>query len=228
MELRQYWRIVRRRIWIPLVLVLVVAGISVFTAKTPTPSYTASLRFVVSVEPERVEGQFNYDGYYAGVSSEFIADDLSEIVRSQAFTEDVNRRLSQMGSALQIAPGALSGATFADKHHRILQITITWPNPDELQELGEAIAQAVKEDSPKYIKQFSTFGSVITIIDRPTVATQIPPSLTQKLDLPLRLILALLAGIGLTFLLHYLDASVQNAEELEALGIPVLAEIPKK
>ncbi len=228
MELRQYWRIVRRRIWIPIVLVLVVAGISVFTAKAPTPSYTASLRFVVSVKPERAEGQFNYDGYYAGVSSEFIADDLSEIVRSQAFTEDVNRHLSQMGSALQIAPGALNGITFADKHHRILQINITWSNPDELQELGEAIIQAVEEDSPKYLQQFSTFGSVITVIDRPLNAAPVAPSLTQKLDWPIRLILALLAGIGLTFLLHYLDTSVQSAEELEALGISVLAEIPKK
>ncbi|OQY32461.1 MAG: hypothetical protein B6243_07400 [Anaerolineaceae bacterium 4572_5.2] len=227
MELRQYWRIIKQRIWIPLVLALVVAGISVFTAKTPAPSYTASLRFVVSVEPERVEGQFNYDGYYAGISSEFIADDLSEIVRSQAFTEDVNRHLNQTGSALQIAPGALSGITFADKHHRILQINITWPNPNELQELGEAIAQAVEEDSAKYLKQFSAFGSVITIIDRPLGAAQIPPSLTQKLDLPLRLILALLAGIGLTFLLHYLDTSVRSAKELEELGIVVLAEIPK-
>jgi capsular polysaccharide biosynthesis protein len=54
----------------------------------------------------------------------------------------------------------------------------------------------------------------------------VPPSLTQRLDLPVRLLLALVAGVALAFLLDYLDNSVRGREELESLGIAVLAEIP--
>ena len=55
-----------------------------------------------------------------------------------------------------------------------------------------------------------------------------PASLTARFDLPLRLELALLAGIALTFLLDYLDLTVRNRAELEALGLPVLGEIPTR
>jgi capsular polysaccharide biosynthesis protein len=46
--------------------------------------------------------------------------------------------------------------------------------------------------------------------------------------LPVRLLLALAAGIALVFLLDYLDDSVRGRSELEAMGIAVLAEVPKK
>jgi len=228
MELRAYGRILRRRIWIPAALLIVTAAVSLLTAKPAPPRYTASLRFVVGVKPERVPDQFNYDGYYAGIASEFIADDLSVIVSSQAFAEDVNRHLAEMGSAVQIPPQLLSGITFGDKQHRILQVTITWDNPAQLQDIGEAITRAVEEDSPKYLAQLGSYDGLITVIDRPLSPAPVPPSLTQRLDLPVRLILALLAGVGLVFLLHYLDTSVQTAAELEAVGLPVLAQIPRR
>jgi capsular polysaccharide biosynthesis protein len=185
------------------------------------------MRFVVGIQPEQVSGQFNYDGYYAGISSEFVADDLSVIVNSQAFAEDVNRHLQEMGSPVQIPPGRISGLTFADKQHRILQVTITWKNEAELRDIGQAILLTIEEDSPRYLTQLGALGGLITVIDRPLNPTRVPLSLTQQLDLPVRLILAFIAGVGLVFLLHYLDTSVRNAEELEALGIVVLAEIPR-
>ncbi len=227
MELRQYWHILWQRAWIPVLLVVVVAAVSAFTTKTPPPSYTASMRFVVGVKPEQVPDQFNYDGYYAGVSSEFVADDLSVVVSSQEFAADVNRHLAEMGSGLQIPPNVLSGLTFADKQHRILQVTITWGNPDELQQIGQALVQAIQKDSPKYLAQLGTQGGQVVVIDRPLTPVPVPPSLSRKLDGPVRLLLALVAGVGLVFLLHYLDTSVQSAAELESLGIPVLAKIPR-
>ncbi|MFQ5577461.1 MAG: hypothetical protein ACE5G8_10800 [Anaerolineae bacterium] len=228
MELRQYGRIIWRRAWIPVLLVAVVAGVSLLTTRTPPPVYTAWLRFVVGVQPERVPGQFNYDGYYAGISSEFVADDLSVIVGSRAFAEDVNRHLAQMGSAVQISPGVISGLTFAEKQHRILKVTLTWNDPAQLQEIGRAVALTVQEDAPKYLGQLGSFGSLITVVDPLSPPAPVPPSLTRRLDLPVRLLLALVAGIGLAFLLHYLDTSIGDAAELEALGVTVLAKIPRR
>jgi capsular polysaccharide biosynthesis protein len=228
MELRQYWRIIRKRIWIPILLFVIVAGLSLITTRPTSPVYTASLRFIIGVEPERLPDQFNYDGYYAGVSSEFIADDLSAIIGSQAFIEDINRHLVENGSAVRLSPGAVSGLTFGDRQHRVLQVTLTWPDAVQLQEIGQALVQAIEVDSPKYIAQFTTYDSQIVVLDRPLTPVPIPPSLTRRLDLPLRLILALIAGLALTFLLDYLDTSVRDGDELENMGISVLAELPKQ
>lgn len=232
MELRQYWHIIWRRIWIPVLLVGIVAGVSLLTAKTPLPMYTSSLRFTVGVTSQAgqaaLEGRVNEETFHAWVASEYLADDLSVVVGSQKFAADINRHLAEMGSSVQIFPGAISGITVAEKEHRILKLNLTWGNPDELAEIGQAAVMALKEDSPKYFAQFGTPNALITVIDEPLVSTPIPPSLTQRLDLPVRLILALVAGVGLAFLLDYLDTSVRGAPELERMGIPVLAEVPKQ
>ncbi|HUW08446.1 MAG TPA: hypothetical protein VM537_01895, partial [Anaerolineae bacterium] len=54
------------------------------------------------------------------------------------------------------------------------------------------------------------------------------PGLRERLDLPLRLILALLAGLGLSFLWHYLDTRVRERTDLEEMGLSVLGEIPRR
>jgi capsular polysaccharide biosynthesis protein len=78
------------------------------------------------------------------------------------------------------------------------------------------------------VTQLGTPGGLIAAIDAPTPPAAIPPSLTQRLDLPVRLLLALVAGLALAFLLEYLDDNVRDRAELEALGVTVLAEVPKK
>ncbi len=207
-------------------LVLLVGGVSLATHKTPPPSYNISLRFVVGVTPESTPDQFDYDGYYAGLASEYVADDLSVIVGSQAFTDDVNRHLEENGNALRIPAGALAGMTFAGKQHRILQVSLTWGNPDELQAIGTAVLKTIETDSLKYLTQLGSDGGRISVIDRPLTPAQIPPSLTSRLDLPIRIVLALLAGIALVFLLYYLDTRIRTKEDVEALGVAVLAQLP--
>jgi capsular polysaccharide biosynthesis protein len=54
-----------------------------------------------------------------------------------------------------------------------------------------------------------------------------PPSLSSQLNLPLRLGLALAAGLALAFLVDYLDPTVRSRAELEGMGLGVLGEIPK-
>ena len=228
MELKKYWHIVWKRIWIPVLLVVVVGVVSWLTLQTPSPSYSTSMRFTVGVKPQEIADQYNYDSYYAWLSSEYLADDMTAIVSSQAFAGDVNRRLAEMGKSVQIPPGSIGGVTVAEKQHRILRLNMNWGNAAELADIAQAVAVVMEEDSPKYMTQLGTSGALINIIDPPSSPAQNSLSLTRKLDLPVRLLLAFMAGVALAFLLDYLDASVRGREELEAMGVSVLAEIPKK
>lgn len=49
----------------------------------------------------------------------------------------------------------------------------------------------------------------------------------KKLNLMLGALIGLGLGIGLTFLLEYLDNSIKNPEELERMGFPILSTIPE-
>jgi capsular polysaccharide biosynthesis protein len=228
MELKQYWQIIWKRAWIPALLLVVVAVASLLTGQTPPPTYSTTMRFTVGVKPQELPDQYTYDSYYAWLSSEYLADDLTAVVSSQAFAADVNRRLAEMGSAVQIPPGSISGVTIAEKQHRILRLNLSWGSAAELADIAEAIVRVMEEDSPKYLTQLGTPGALINVIDEPAPPAANPASLTQRLNLPVRLLLALAAGLALTFLLDYLDDTVRGRSELEALDIPVLAEVPKR
>jgi capsular polysaccharide biosynthesis protein len=182
----------------------------------------------VGVQPQELPDQFTYDSYYAWLSSEYLVDDMTAMVSSQIFADDVNRHLQEMGSAVQIPPGSIGGVTIGGKQHRILTLTVTWGNPDELADIAQAIVHTMEQDSGHYLAQLGTGGAMIKVIDPPGPPGQNPQPLTQRLSIPVRLLLALAAGVALTFLMDYLDSSVRGRAELEALDIPVLAEVPKQ
>ncbi len=228
MELKQYAIIIWKRIWIPVALVALVGMASWLTAKTPPPTYSSGMRFTVGVRPQELPNQFSYDNYYAWLSSEYLVDDMTGLVGSQMFANDVNRHLQEMGSSVQIPPGSIGGVTIGGKQHRILSLTASWPNPTELADITQAIVTTMEKDSPTYLAQLGTTGALIRVVDTPSPPAENPRSLTQRLDLPVRLLLALVAGVALTFLLDYLDTGVRDKTELEAMGVAVLAEVPKK
>jgi capsular polysaccharide biosynthesis protein len=226
MELRSYWNIIWRRIWVVVALVLVVLFVSVILRESSPPSYQARLRFIVGVPPEPVRGDYyTYDKYYTWLASEYLADDFSEVVKSSAFAANVTARLNQEGQAIQVPGGAIQGATVSEKQHRILSMTITWGSSSELETIAQAAAQALQEDGSTYFSQLGEENAQIYLID-PPVVTQIPVSLRQRLDFPIRLLLALIAGVILAFLIDYLDNTVRTPQEVEEMGFEVLGTIP--
>lgn len=223
MELRAYWRIVYGRLWLVIGLVGMVLVASAILRTKPTPVYTASLRFIVGVSPEAVRGEYyTYDRYYNWLASEYLADDYSEVVKSAAFAADVTARLN---GEVDVPAGAIQGSTVAEKQHRILTMRITWGDEEQLRLIANAAAQTLQEESSKYFAQLGVSQAEIYLID-PPVVVPVPPGLTRRLDLPIRLFLALLAGVALTFLLDYLDDTLRDRAEVEALGLEVLVEIP--
>ena len=228
MELRQYWDILRRRWWLPVLLVALVGFFSVIQFEPwqhAPPSYSASMRMLVGVLPAAEADSTAYDPrYYAWLTSEYLVDDFTEVVHSDLFSQNVSERLSH--SDIMVPAGAIHGSAATGKQHRIITLSFTWPDEAELMEIAQASADELTENATEYFQQLGTEGAGITLLDAPVV-TVVRPSTRQRLELPLRLVLALFVGIGLVFFLDYVDASVRSQDDLEAIGFVVLGEIPK-
>ncbi len=227
MELRAYWRIIIRRWWLPVGLAVLVGLLTLATQRPwqPRPAaYQATMRFNVGLQPERIPGVYTYDRYYTMLTSEYLVDDLSEIVRSAAFTSEVSRQLASQG--IKVPPAAIGAGTQPGKLHRILTVSVTWGDEAQLRAIADAVAATLGQRSADFFGQFSAQEADIRLIDPPTVSAVARPA-REQLDIPLRVLLALAAGIGLAFLLDYLDDSVRGAEELEGMGLAVLAEVPR-
>ena len=228
MELRQYGKIVKRHLWVVILLPLV-ALIAGFLFRSPSaPLYQATMRVTIGVVPPPHTSPTGEDLYNYELASEYFADDFSEVVKSGAFAQDVSNRLRTQG--IEVQPGAIQGFTVAQKQHRILSIIISWPDQGEVSALAQATIAALEEESHKYFPQLGVAGAQLFVIDGPSIPGWTPvrlgPSLRERLDLPIRMVLGLIAGIGLAFLLDYFDDSIREAKEVEALGIPVLGRIP--
>lgn len=219
MELRRYWAVLRRYFWLITLIFLIVLGGSLLTRRPSPPRYGASMRFVVGIIPQSGGDYYEYDRYYTWLASEYMVDDMAEVVRGRAFADKVASRLS-------LPPGSLYGTIASESKHRVLTLHIHWHNPQQLQEIAGTVAELVQKPE-EFFPQLGGQEARLVLID-PPVVYPIGPSLREKLDLPLKLVLALGAGIALTFFLNYLDDTIRSGEDLEALGLKVLGEIPAR
>lgn len=199
-------------------LVGAVLVVSLITAQEPEPVYVATMRFAVGIEGSEpvnaVSGEGRSDAWLA---SEYLADDLSEILKGG----DLASRISE-----QVGFEVPTGTIFASREHRIMTVSVTWRDQVEVQSIAEAVGAAVQDGGSEYFPQLAGVEAEAVLIDGPGIG-QVGRSLSDKLDLPIRLFVALVAGVALAFLWDYLDDTVRDRSEVEALGAPVLGEIPR-
>lgn len=230
MEIRKYVAILWTRGWLVLGLPLLVLAIGLLRpAPRPNPGYVANMRFSVGVTPQAPSSSiYTYDRYYSWLTAEYLADDLTQVVRSREIADAVTAEASREGLKVDFPPEAIQGSAGAGKQHRILSVSLSWGDRDQLDVLSNALATVLSEGKSPYFEQFRQAGTPLDLhlIDPPSIS-QAGVSLRSRMETPLRLILALLAGVALAFFVEYLDDSVHGPEDLEARGLPVLGAIPR-
>jgi capsular polysaccharide biosynthesis protein len=233
MELRQIWTLLLRRWWLVLIPPLVVGAISLRNWRalvTPPVTYSTALRFTVGQPP--VEPATGFDArYYDWLTSEYVANGLEEWVRGRGYAEAVSAELAARHN-LAIAPERLQGALAADSDRSLLVLYLNWPDPAELRTIAEAAVRVLRDDNAQAFPMLGPVGAtpagaVVTPLDAVNVNAN-APALRDQLDLPLRAGLALVGGLALAFLVDYLDPSLRTRAEVEALGLGVLGEIPRR
>lgn len=223
MELKRYWRIVRRRLWIVVLLPLVVAVASVASLFLGSASYEATMRMIVSIPPEPKTGPyFGYERVYSWQSSEYLLDDFAEVIKSQAFAQDVKAELGD--DSLDVP--SFVGSQRTDKTHRILTLRIAASDPEQARRIAQAATKVIETRGKNYFAQLNQAEAQVRVIDPPTVA-QVGTGTVGYMSLGLRIALGIIAALAVVLLLHYLDDAIYETEEAERwLGVPVLGEIP--
>ncbi len=220
MELIRYWKIVSRRWWLTVGLLVVVATISALTYKRPPTMYVASFRFNVGLYPmPRSNAQYIDNPLETWQASEYFMDDLAAAVRNVEYARRVAARLGEPGVNL-------AGVIGASTEHRMLTVSISWPDPDQLARIADAAVSVLQEDAGDLVGPLGTAQPVLPLIAPPQIAP-VARGLKDKLDIPIRLGLAVIVGVAGAFLLDYLDTTIRDRAEAEALGLQVLAEIPR-
>jgi capsular polysaccharide biosynthesis protein len=222
MELRAYGAVLKRHARLIGLITLATLVISVAMALRGPSAYTASMRLAISVVPDpRVGDFFKFDSYYSVLTSEYLADDLSELLRSEAFAADVS---AEMGNTVE--PDAIVNLTRTKKTHRLLDVQVAAGNPQSALAIAEAYERVLNTKLPEYLAFLQANNGFVRIVNRPKVARTNSLPLTAA-EVGLRTMAGLLGAVGLAFLLEYVDDRLRDRRQVESfLGTTVLAEIP--
>jgi capsular polysaccharide biosynthesis protein len=229
-EVRDYWRVVWRRRYaiVPLVAVTFVASL-LFNLVLPPVYKSETTVHVAAVLPARAPGTPAYysEEYYRTIHSEYIADDLGVIVKSQDFAAKIAERVkARYGQSLEVKD-VVDSIAATKKVHRTLKITVATGNEALTRAIGEAADDVLRSEAAAYFSRGDTQTVQINVIDPPQNPTA-PGPIRRLLDVLLHTAVAGVFGIGLAFLLHYTDDRVHDVGDVtRTLSWPVLATIPR-
>lgn len=224
MELRLYMKVLLRRWWLVAAPVLVVAIYILATYAPPPPTYQVVMRFAAGTNPAGLS--VDYDRYYPWLTSEYVANGLADIARTGAFARAVAARLAASG--LDVSPGNIQAHIASDNAQSIFTIYLTWPDAGQIIAVAEAIATELSSNGAAYFPQLQGVEPAARLLDTPVPAALAPGLRTQLMGPAIKIALAFALGAALAFLWHYLDPTVHETAEVEAMGVKVLAEIPRK
>ncbi|WP_376791944.1 YveK family protein [Thermoflexus sp.] len=222
MTFEELLRILKRWGWlalIPTALGILAAG----TARPSVPVYQASIRFAVGIRSGSYR-DYDYEGYYRWLSSEYLAAAVSAWIRSRDFAERVAAELQAGG--LNLPAPMIQGALASDYQRSLLVLYITASDPETAEAIARAAAEVVRREVGQVWPQAGEGLAALTPLDVP-VASPVAPPLRSRLEGPFRAILGLLVGVTLTFIAYFMDPRIWDRKDVERLGFRVLGEIPR-
>ncbi len=225
MELRTYWRILKRRWLLILIPVIIVLGIGLLTYKPAPQAYNSGVRFIVGQEPSDGAALHDEDRYYNWLTSEYIVNGLTDWVRGGEFASAVSAYLATQG--LDIPAGAIQGGLASDNARSMLTISLTANDAAALEAMMSGVIVVLTEQNADALPQLGGDTAVLTQLDQPII-NPISAGIRSQLDLPIRILLALFVGLGLALLVEYLDPTIRDRETVKDLGLSILGEIPRK
>jgi len=230
MELRHYWDILKRSWPLVLGLPLAVLLLSVGLYFLRPPRYGITVAMLItqaqiarsSAEPMLPD----YNNNYSWLSSEFIVDDMLQIVETRAFAEDVAAVVKQQHN-LDLDPSEITAGIEAERKHRTVYLSVEAGGRDAAKWLADAAVANLQSKGLDYWNRGDTAQLNVVPLDVPPEAERVPGIVGLALDLAVRTLLALLLAIGIAFLRYYLDTTLRRRDDVEALGFDIVGAIPK-
>ncbi len=225
MELKAYLATLWRR-WYVIVLVpaIVLVGVLLQSRRT-TPTYTSTAKVTVIRSSEQPNNpNFQYDGYYQYLASEYALDDLVQVVQGNVFADDVAKNI-KADTGQDISAGEVQGAIASSRVNRILTLNVTSSSPDRAVTIASEAAKTLQQKGTDYFKTTPDVTASIQTIQQPLGAGE---NTSKRMLLYLmQIAVAIFGGILIALFIDYLDDTLHTPEAVTtALGLPVVGVIP--
>jgi capsular polysaccharide biosynthesis protein len=223
--LSTYARILLKRWWLVILPAIIVLVLALLTARPAPPvTYQVTLSFSMGIAPEPLRPDaYNYDRHYNWLASEYITQGFSLLVGKGTFAEGVTKQLAKRGVTLNTP---IAGSIRSEYRSSVMVVYVSWPTPEGAAQIAQGVVDELTTNYEPYWPQLKGATEPPARLMDPIVPVPVAPPLRDRFDLPVRVLLGLLAGAGLALAWHALDPAVRERRELERIGLNVIAEIP--
>jgi capsular polysaccharide biosynthesis protein len=219
-SLRDVFRIVWQRLWIVALVTLVCVGTALGLSLNQTPTYEASAKLLVGQEPGKDQLQGPLAGSVEGLQQ--LTMTMTEAIYSRPVAEEVIKELN-----VQETPKSFLENLTVEQVNGTQFISLSYRSADP--ERARAIVNAVSDVSSRRISEASASNVAIkATVWEYAVTPTAPVSPDPVRYALLALAVGIMLGVGLSFLLEYLDDSWRSATEVERIsGVPTFGVIPE-
>jgi capsular polysaccharide biosynthesis protein len=221
LDLRQYMTIIRKRL--PFILILVLlssAAAAVFSLFFKDPLYEASTKIIVNqTQSQLTTGQLDLNQINTNIR---MIDTYKEIIKTPAILDKVEEGYPELGlTAEQLAQRIKVSSV---NNTQVMTLVVEDTEYRKAAETVNAVSHVFREE----IQHIFKVENVSILNEADPTREPGPVSPNVPLNIAIAFVVSLMAGVGIVFLLEYLDDTIKTeADVLEYLDQPTLAMISK-
>lgn len=218
LSIEQVFHIIIKRIILVLLVPCVVAVVSGLYSKFLLADvYQASSTVIVSNQKTTTDaGQLTYSDYTLNVQ---LVESYSVLCKTNRVLDQV---ITELGLPVTTAQLSDKVSVTAAGDTEIIHILVKDEDPAVAQNITNTLTRIFQSE----VKEIMKMDNVQIIDEAPLPRVPVEPNRVRNVILGA--LIGLVIGVGLAFLLEYLDRSVKTEEQVTAiLGVPVLGSIPR-
>ncbi|MCL6458423.1 MAG: lipopolysaccharide biosynthesis protein [Gorillibacterium sp.] len=222
MELKQYWLIVKRRmVLIALIISVSCLAIGIYSYYFIKPQYQASAKLIVNQYKDSSSMLSSIDLGSINTTIGLIKT-YKEIIRTPRIMKIVVKEYPELGTTYGELMSKVSVSSVNDT--QVMSISVRDDSYKNAANIVNAVAVVFQKAIPELMKVDNV--SVLDKADPQEFHGPVAPN--PKMNIVVTFLLSLMFGVGICFLLDYLDDTIKTEEDIEnILGVPVLTSIPR-
>ena len=221
LDLRDYFQILRKRVWwiVSFVLIVTLAA-GAYSKFIKNPVYEASTKIVVNRSSSNVGSQ-QLDINEVNTNIKMI-DTYKEIIKTPAVLDKVVEQHPEFGLNADQLKSKISVSSV--NNTQVMTLVVRDESYASAAQMVNAVSAIFKQEIPSIFNVEN-----VTILNEANPdKTPGPVAPNVPLNVVIAFIVSLMIAVGVAFLLEYLDDTVKTEEDVEnILGLPTLAAITR-
>lgn len=224
LDLRDYFQIVKKRLWMIVSIVIVVCLLAgAYSLYIKKPVYEASTKIIVNQTQQMQTTASQLDLNQINTNIQLI-NTYKEIIKTPAILDVVAQSYPEFNTTAEELLKKVNVSSV--NNTQVMTLVVRDNSYERAAEMVNAISLVFKQEIPSLFNVQN-----VSILNEaklnPTVAPG-PVEPNVVMNLAIAFIVSLMIGLGIAFLLEYLDDTLKTEEDIEKyLGLPTIAMITR-